>query len=525
MKLGRGAFMLAMATAAAVTGCSTSASSPAASGTIPLLRVGTNFPVATINPITNGFNAWSIDQLSLETLVKLGPNHTPQPELATSVSQPNPVTYVYHLRQGVKFWDGHQMTSTDVVFSLDQYRAPTSVYAPNFAAVKNITAAGPYTVVVTLNQPNAAWPSQPSQIQGVFEKKFYQAHQATFGKAGTLIMGTGPWEADSFDPTTGAKLSANPHWWGGKVPIQRITVSTFANETSLALAMRAGEIDLDGYVLDTTTFAKSSGAKLVNALTNTVGVFSMNTKVAPWSDIHVRRAVAYALNRADIIAAAAGYNAPVYTYYAPPYLRTLASPSQVSTLLNSLPLYTYDIAMAKAELAQSAYPHGFSTTLYEYNYGSSVNTSEVVAAELQNIGINAHVKVDNNLAWEAAMSGPDLKRPTVFSTGYCGGPDISSCDFNLGSWNLRQGQLNSADWAPPAVDILLKAALAATSPAQRFAAYTKILRAIQADVPYIALYQEGVGVAVSSRFTVPGYAANYLGFASGDYALFVKSAG
>jgi ABC-type transport system substrate-binding protein len=68
-------------------------------------------------------------------------------------------------------------------------------------------------------------------------------------------------------------------------------------------------------------------------------------------------------------------------------------------------------------------------------------------------------------------------------------------------------------------------ALAATSPAQRFAAYTKILRALQADVPYVALYQEGVGVAVSSRFTVPGYAANYLGFASGDYALYVKSAG
>src|ERR1700757_2920117 len=118
MKLGRGAFVLAVATAAAVTGCSTSASCPAASGTIPLLRVGTNFPVATINPINNGFNAWSIDQLSLETLVKLGPDNTLQPQLATSVSHPNPVTYVYHLRQGVKFSDGDPMTSADVVFSL-----------------------------------------------------------------------------------------------------------------------------------------------------------------------------------------------------------------------------------------------------------------------------------------------------------------------------------------------------------------------------------------------------------------------
>ena len=64
-------------------------------------------------------------------------------------------------------------------------------------------------------------------------------------------MGTGPWELDSFDPTTGAEMSANPNWWGGKVPIQHISVKVFSNETSLELAMRAGEIDLDPYILDT----------------------------------------------------------------------------------------------------------------------------------------------------------------------------------------------------------------------------------------------------------------------------------
>jgi peptide/nickel transport system substrate-binding protein len=525
MKFGRGALMLAIATAAAVAGCSTPTSNPTASGTISLLRIGTNFPVSTLNPINDSGNSWPINELSLETLLRLGPNNTLEPELATSVSHPTPVTYVYHLRQGVKFWDGRNMTSADVVFSWDQYRAPTSTYTSNFTAVKNITAAGPYTVVVTLTQPNAAWPFEPPQIPGVFEKQFYQTHQSRFGQPGTLIMGTGPWKVDSFDPTTGAKLSANPHWWGGSVPIQRITVGTFADETGLALAMRAGEIDLDPYVLDTATFAKSSGAKLLSTLTNTVAVFSMNTKVAPWSDIHVRRAVAYALNRSDIIAAAAGYNSPVYTYYPPAYLRALGSPAQVSTLLNSVPLYQYDIAKAKAELAQSAYPHGFSATLYEYTYGSSVNTSEVVAAQLQKVGINARVKVDTNLGWEAAMGGPLLKRPTDFATGYCGGPDISSCDTRLGSWNLQQGQWNSADWAPPAVDSLLKAALAAAGPAQRFAAYTKIIQAIQADVPYVGLYQEGVSAALSSKFTVPEYASTPGLNQLSDYALNVRSAG
>jgi peptide/nickel transport system substrate-binding protein len=525
MKLGRLAFMLAIAAAAAVAACSSPASNagPGPSGTIPLLRVGTNFPINTLNPVTNGGNAGLIDQLSLETLLNLGPNNTLKPELATSVSHPDPVTYVYHLRPGVKFWDGHPLTAADVVFSWNAYRSPTSAYAAQFTAVKDITAPDPRTVTVTLSQPNAAWPYVPTQVGGVFEKAFYQAHQSTFGNAGTLLMGTGPWEVDSFD-TTGAKLSANPHWWGGQVPIQRVTVTTYAEESSIALAMRAGEIDVDPYVLDTATFASSSGATMLNSLTNTLAVFSMNTEVPPWNDVHVRRAAAYALNRADIIAAAAGYNVPVYTYYMPAYLRAMAPQSQVNGLLNSVPQYRYDVAAAKAELAKSAYPHGVSVVLHEYTYGSSVNTAEVVAAELQKVGINAQVKVDENTAWEASIVGPDAKRPSYFSTGYCGGPDISSCDTYLGSWNLAQGQQNTAAWAPPAVDGLLKAALGATSPATRFATYAQITKTIQADLPYIGLYQEGVSVGISSKFTVPGYAASPPLSMLNDYALFVKAA-
>lgn len=445
--------------------------------------------------------------------------------MATSWAETGPVTYVYHLRRGVKFWDGDELTSTDAVFSMEQYwHVPGSVYSSLFVGVKDIAASGPYTVVVTLTRPNASWAYAPAEVPGIFEMKFYQAHEASFGDAGTLVMGTGPWEINSFDPTTGVELSANPNWWGGKVPVQDISVKIFANETSLELAMRAGEIDLDTYVLDTKAFATTSGAKLLTAPSETDGVFSMNTQEAPWNDVHVRRAVAYALNRTDIIAAAGGFNTPVYTFYPPLLLRSLASQSQVNALISSVPQYRYSIAKATAELAQSAYPHGFSTTLVEYDYGSSLDISEVIAAELQKIGINAQVKFSTNLAWEAAVAGPDLKRPTTFATGYCGGPDISTCDQRLGSWNLEQGQINFADWAPPAVDVLLKSALAATDPAKRFAVYAKLLRTVQTQDPYIGLFAEGISIALSRKFTVPGYVSDPNLVQAGAYALNVKLA-
>ncbi len=95
--------------------------------------------------------------------------------------------------------------------------------------------------------------------------KFAEAHKGAFGQPGVLVMGTGPWEVDTLDPTTGAELSANPNWWGGKVPIQHISVKFFNNETSEALAFRAGEIDLDDSVTDPRSFAATSGAKLLTA--------------------------------------------------------------------------------------------------------------------------------------------------------------------------------------------------------------------------------------------------------------------
>jgi peptide/nickel transport system substrate-binding protein len=257
--------------------------------------------------------ASAIDQLCLESLLQLGPDGQLEPDLATSWAQTSPVTYVYHLRHGVKFWDGDPLTATDVVYSLNYVRAPSSKINYGFpTTVKSITADGPYTVVVTLTRPDQSWAEVPgvAATAGIFEMKFAQQHKGTFGDPGVLTMGTGPWEVDSLDPTRGAQLSANPDWWGGKVLIQHISFTFFSNETSEALAMRAGEIDLVFDISDPRSFEATSGAKMLSAPSCWTAFFAFNTEVAPWDDVHVRRAVAYALDRTDIIQPTVGTRNP-----------------------------------------------------------------------------------------------------------------------------------------------------------------------------------------------------------------------
>jgi peptide/nickel transport system substrate-binding protein len=316
------------------------------------------------------------------------------------------------------------------------------------------------------------------------------------------------------------ELSANPHWWGGTVPIQHISVKIFSDPTSEALAFRAGEVDLDTYILGPKSFKAASGATILSAPSCDNAVFDIDTRSSGWDDVHVRRAVAYALNRSDIIAANGGYASPYYTLIPPQALDQLAAPAQVNSFLGSLNLYPYNVAKAKAEMAESAYPHGFTAPILEYNYGDSLNIVQAIAAELQVIGIHVQIKVVSLSEWAAIEFGPSANRMTNFATGGCTDPDPSNfVGYDLGSWNIKPGGEDTADYAPADVDTLLKSGLATSAAPARFAIYSKLLRQLSVDVPYVPLYLEDANAALANNFTIPGFTQYSV---DGPYALNVR---
>jgi peptide/nickel transport system substrate-binding protein len=456
--------------------------------------------------------------LFMEHLLQLGPNNTLEPELATSVSEPVPTTYIYHLRHGVKFWDGNEMTSADVVYSLDYQRSPKSDITVYFTNVKTITADGPYTVVVKLKQPDAGWKYTPSYEGVIFEKSFAAAHQGTLGNPGVLIQATGPWQLISYDNTRTMELTANPHWWGGKVPIKHITVKYFSTETSMALAMRSGEIDL-AFPSNGKTFeaAAGSGATLSTWSPPSIYFVSMNVKAAPFDDIHVRRAVAYALNRTDLIAANGGSltAAPQSTLIPPSQLLTLGTQAQVNAVLGGLPQYPFDLAKAKQELAQSKYPHGFTAKTEIDNYGNDVEVIQAIAAELQQIGITLQVSQVSSAQWSKDFATGGLGG-IVYTAFYAASPDPSIFpSYLLGNASTY----NMSRYAPTSVDTLMESGLADSSPAQRLSVYGQLLNSVATDVPYVVLFAGHNYTELSTKYTLPPFSV-YPAFSS--WALLLK---
>jgi peptide/nickel transport system substrate-binding protein len=502
-------------------------STAAASGPKPIasLRIGEVAASSTLD-FTKSQDGLLVAQFGLETLMSYGRNGQLVPWLATSVSHPGRDIYVYHLRHGVRFWDGTELTSADVANSLNYERYPDSQVGYAYVTVKSIQATNRYTVTVTLKHPDPNWDFDAAwDSAAIFEKKFEQAHKLTFGQPGTLLMGTGPWRIDSYDPTSGAELSANPHWWGGAPAIRHISIKLFSDENSMALAFRAGAIDVAGVggLGDPRAFLAAAGAN-VNMLTApsiSEVFFSMNTQAAPWNDIHVRRAVAYAVNRPDLIKAAGGYASAVTTMILPVQLGSVGSVSGVHTVLASLPQYPHSLAKAQAELAKSGYPHGFTFTLDEPNYWNIPFVAQAFAGQLQKIGITAQVNPVSVGDWFAALLGPADKRPPTI-IGVTSSPDPSQKDIYFDSKDVVNGQWNIANYVRPEVDSLITSEESTSNPAKRLQIIQKLLKQYATDLPYLSLYSPTVATALSTRFSWPSY--SFQSFYNGSWPLRIKSA-
>jgi peptide/nickel transport system substrate-binding protein len=407
----------------------------------------------------------------------------------------------------VKFWDGNEVTATDVANAINYVRYPKFASAFAFNSVKSATVVNKYTVAVTLKHRDPSFPYVLAYESPIFEKAFADAHKSTFGQPGTLIQASGAYKVTSFDPTSGMTLVANPHWFGGKDQFAKIQISFFADEQSAALAMRSGSVD--AYLpSDPTGFAATagSGTKVYSVPASfSLGLFPMNWKVAPFTDIHVRRAVAYAINRVDI---AKSYNpkaVPSDLIIPMAQLLTLGTKAQVNAALKGVPHYAHDVAKAKAELAKSAYPHGFSFNNPCYDIGKAPDECQVIAAELKQIGITMNNQVMDVGKWLSIILGPKTYPATVTEYGWPN-PDPSGMVGVIFSYvNGQPSNENDANWAPPAFQALMKQGLQTTNKAKRLAIYAKVLKLVNTQVPALPLFDDSFSVALLKKFSWPNF--------------------
>ncbi len=449
----------------------------------------------------------SIESLTVESLMTYEPDGKVKLGLASSVEEPNPTTYVYHLKS-VKFSDGKPLTAADAVFSLDRAINGKESWLKSFwEDVASVTAANSATVTVKLKRPSAIFQNIVALSGQVYEKAPTEGmSEKEFGTPGHMLIGTGPWKIDSYQPEASVHLSRNPYWTGPRPPAEKININIFKTEAADVLAMRSGAIDGTASYAGPKNFVGISGTRQLRSSGTNSGLIVMNTTVPPFNDLHVRRAIAYATDPKGVIDALyPGGDAVEETTVIPTGLfADLGSQDEVNQMLGTLPRYEFNLTKAKEELAKSGYPHGFSTTL-EVLAGSQVYdpAAQIVAADLSKIGINA--KVDELTTAEAAAwnIGKEHFVVTEFGAIYPDPEAYISLILSPG----QIGALNQAHYRNAEVDKLITEASETLNKPKRLQLIGRMLHTINSEVPYRPLYTPLNYGTISEKYVYPGFSS------------------
>jgi peptide/nickel transport system substrate-binding protein len=243
-----------------------------------------------------------------ESLLVQAPDGSLHPGLAT-MTAPTPTKLVFTLKPGVKFWDGHAVTSADVVYSLDRNTDPKlgGFYPLVFSRVKSIEATSPTQVTITLKQADYWLQGELASMPGiVIEKSYAQKQGKNYGTPSGGIMCTGAYMFKSWKPGVGVTAVANPHYWNTKVKpplVQSILLKGVPDVSSFTSGMLTGGIQ-GSYTLGLNTLDQLKNSKNVKVYQGpswATDAFIVSSFKGVLGNVKVRQALSLALDRQGII--------------------------------------------------------------------------------------------------------------------------------------------------------------------------------------------------------------------------------
>jgi len=293
--------------------------------------------------------------------------------------------YTFTLRDGVKFHDGNTVTAEDVKYSLERVSGLLNgeVLISTMAAITSVTISDDKTVQVTVDSPN------PELIYS-FTAAIIPAGS---GEAeGAKPIGTGPFSFVSYVPQEGIVVAKHAEYWQEGLPyLDEVTFKIIANVDTAMLDIKGGSVDIVPYLTDSQAAELGSDFNVVSAPSNVVQALFLNCTEGVLSNVKVRQAICYALDKDMVSQFVAGGNG------------TLISSAMLPTLqdyyvdLNDTYGNSANVEMAKQLLAEAGYPDGIDLEItVPSNYDVHVEATEVVAEQLKQAGINVTI---NAVEW------------------------------------------------------------------------------------------------------------------------------
>ena len=347
-----------------------------------------------------------------------------EPDLAQSWdASADQLTWTFHLRKGVQCNNGYgELGADDVVFSLKRASDPKiSSFSSDYADVASIEAPDAATVQIKFKR-------RPPSVLGILTN--YQGGNIVCKKAmeklgddfRTKAVGTGPFAVESYTPNQSVTLVANKSYFRGAPKIDRIVYRYIPSDATRDLAYSSGEIDLLYGRQDQVWVERMKS--LPHTVVDVFGPgelsdINLNITKKPLDDLRVRQAMAYGVNRADLVKFKGALTAREAVSIIPhDYLGTD----------EHAPLYPYNPAKAKQLLMAAGYPDGVKITVIQTSLPSMLNTMQIVQAQLKKVGIDLQLEVVDHPTFHAQIR-KDLSMAVMYAAARLPVADVYLTQF------------------------------------------------------------------------------------------------
>jgi peptide/nickel transport system substrate-binding protein len=404
------------------------------------------------------------------------------PDLAERWESPDPLTYVFRLRRGVKFHDGRALTSADVKFTFDSLLsgAVKSLKRGTFPMVESVEAPDPATVVFHLREPYASflWNLTRTAVGIVPAGSGEEIAQNP--------IGTGPFRFVGMKQDEEIVLERNADYFGGAPKIERVRFRVVPDAIVRALELRKGTADIGG--------VNSLTPDMVNALAKEPGIvaderpgtviayIAFNFDDPILTHREVRQALAYATDRATLIryllrgqARQAGSLLPPNHWAYEPNVRQ----------------YGYDPEQSNRLLDAAGFPRGsdgirFHLTLKTSTEESARLLGEVLADEWKRVGVALDLRPLENATFLSDIGSGSFQLYTFRWVGANNDPDIFNYVFS--SQRIPPKGANRGHYHNPTLDSLLDRSRVEMNREKRKAILSEIQKLVAEDEPYIDLW-------------------------------------
>ena len=431
--------------------------------------------------------------------------------LATSwTSSADGLTWIFRLRNGVRFHDGAPMDAAAVTLSFRRLIDPRSALAaagkfkPIIGAVE---AVGPNAVQFRLRKPYADFLT----LLAAGQASIVAPRAAAAGTLQRVACGTGPYAFVAWASDEYVAQRRSPGYWGRAARTETLRWTWSSEPSVLYMALRTGDADIATPL--SPVFSRLAAANPALSLVHSPGTaffwIALNTRLPPLDDVRVRQALNFATDRAALVAGLlGGFGQPATAPLAdrtpfahPDPTRLRFDPGQARRLLSAaghgaglgVAVATQAADEPLAEALQAMWAEvGVALEIRRLEGG--VYASEAFAAP--------RVKVAEGLggvlaSWSSGVA-PDLQLRPLFDSA-----SMAPAGANLGFYD------------DPAVDALIDAAVGSRDPAERRRLYAAVQARIVAAAPAVLLYTRddlvgarrgvsGLGVRPGGELVVSG---------------------